>query len=162
MTIMTKKGDGGKTNVNGGVVDKDSKGIEVMGNIDELMAVLGIVMDKVTVKTGKEIGEVNRNLYLLMGEISGYGKKCGDWDKKTEELEKEIEKIEKKVGDVGRFLEVGGELEVWLNWARTVCRRVERRLVKYYKVDQGFDENILKYINRLSDYIFIKAIKQKR
>lgn len=154
--VTTKRGDNRKTRIKGVLVDKDSELVEVMGSIDELMAVLGIVMmEKTSVVLGKKIEIVNKNLYRIMGELSGYGAKVVGLQGEVRKMEKEIEDLEKKMGGVNKFLKAGGELEVWLNWARTVCRRTERRLVKYIKVHKGTDLNILEYINRLSDYLFI-------
>lgn len=165
MFVVTKKGDRGMTDVKGGRVGKDSELIEVMGNLDELLAVLGIVMtEKTELEKSKIIEAINRDLYMMMGQLSGFGKKI-NWKERIDKMENDISKIDREKDEVKEFLRVGSELDVWLNWARTVCRRCERRLVKYNKGGQEVDLSILKYINRLSDYLFMLArrpIKKER
>lgn len=152
MSIITKKGDGGKTEVRGKVVDKDSDLIEVLGSIDELIAVIGLGKNKTLINKTDD-------LYTLMGYLAGYRGKKVDWKEKVVNLEEEIDKKEKKILKIDRFMKTE-EMEPWINLARVVCRRTERRLVKYIKVDKKADLNILKYINRLSDYFFICSIKK--
>ena len=80
--------------------------------------------------------------------------------RKMNEKVMEIYKKEKKMKLVNRFLKPGDDLDVWLNWARTVCRRAERRMVSLNKVEKN-DKNILIFINRLSDYLFILSRRLK-
>ena len=161
MTITTKIGDGGKSLYMGKMIDKDSLEMEAMGTLDELMAVLGIVMMRNDNKIGDKIEKINQDLYLIMGMLSGYGNKEIDLEEKIKYMEDEIERMEKEKGTVGEFLEAGKQLDTRLNWARTVCRRAERRLVALNKIQQ-IDENILIYINRLSDYLFMIARREEK
>ena len=148
MAITTKKGDEGESHFLGKVVDKDSLLLEAVGSIDELQAIFELI--------GVEEKLVN-DLTEIMGLLV-----CGqdiNVIEKVEFLEKEIGKEEKKMPKVTKFLKFKTKKAKELNWARTVCRRVERRVVSL-KREQEIDKNILPYFNRLSDYLFLKSIEQ--
>ena len=128
MTITTKTGDGGWTSFGGKRVKKNSQEIEMIGDLDELQAVLLMVNLK---KIARDIGRI----------MSG---------KKTEvNLDKEITKVEKRVKPMNKFVIFSNKRAIYLNWARTVTRRVERRL-------NGV------YLNRLSDYLYLLALKEEQ
>lgn len=143
--ITTKKGDKGKSHCLGKVVNKDSPLLEVIGSIDELQAILEVI-------GGEE--KVVDDLNQLMGLIS-----CGseiEVIKKVSYLEEKIDKLEKKLSAMVKFLRFKGEKSTKMNLARTVCRRVERRVVTLDRVEE-LDGEILQYFNRLSDYLFLRA-----
>lgn len=146
MSVTTKTGDSGKSLFAGKRVSKDSVEMEALGVLDELSAILQIV----------NLKDIVEDLRGIMG-ILGNGTRYKKLELRTKILEKEIEEIEKKLPRQERFLSFEKEGATYLNWARTVCRRAERFLVKYSKKHQNLDPNILIYINRLSDYLFIKA-----
>jgi len=143
--ITTKKGDQGQSHFLGKVIDKDSPLLEVIGSIDELQASLEFIEGEERI-----IGDLNQ----LMGVIS-----CGSEVNVLEKvsfLEKEIEEVESGLGEMTKFLRFKGEKSLRLNLARTICRRVERRVVSLDKVEK-LDREILQYFNRLSDYLFLRA-----
>lgn len=142
MTITTKTGDDGKSRWLGKVVDKDSPLLEAVGALDELQAVVN----------DEKIAE---DLYQIMGEIA-YGAEKLDFGGRILAMEKEIEKLESELPRVNKFLIFKKEEAKNLNWQRAVCRRAERRLVSLSK-SQQIDPNILIYINRLSDVIYLLA-----
>ena len=143
--ITTKTGDQGKTTCGNQRVDKDDLLVETVGEIDELESVLELVnMDE----------EVLSDLRLLMGEL-GNDSRYKILDSRIEQLEKEIER--EKI-NLEKFLNFKTEKAKELNWTRTVCRRVERRLVSLNK-ERKIRNEILIYFNRLSDYLFIKAVR---
>lgn len=145
MSVVTKTGDKGKTGVYGKRLPKDDELIELIGEFDELSAVIGVAKLE-------KIGEkINKDLYWIMGYLSGFNKAI-DLTKDIEMMEIDIKRMEKPID---KFLTPGEGMDIMINWARAVCRRVERRLVKYNKTDQNLDHNILIYVNRLSDYLFI-------
>jgi len=156
MTITTKKGDKGRSYWGGRVVDKDSKLLETVGSVDELMAVVGVAMVHLKDKE-KKLRMINSVLFSISGYLAGFGGKV-DLKEKIKMMEEEIEKVEKKQGLVEKFLEVGEGLELWLNWTRTVARRAERRVVSLSK-KRKLDKDMLVYFNRLSDYLFTLARK---
>ena len=143
--ITTKTGDQGKTTCGNQRVDKDDILVETVGEMDELESVLELVnMDE----------EVLSDLRLLMGEL-GNDSRYKILDSRIEQLEKEIER--EKI-NLEKFLNFKTEKAKELNWTRTVCRRVERRLVSLNK-ERKIRNEILIYFNRLSDYLFIKAVR---
>lgn len=141
MTIVTKTGDDGKSRFLGKVVDKDGDLLEAVGTIDELQALI-------------EDEEIQRDLYGIMGELA-YGQ-IYNLKFKISNLEEEITKIERELKPISDFLIFKNQKARKINFARTVCRRAERRLVTLSR-SQQIDPNILIYINRLSDYLFMLA-----
>jgi len=143
--ITTKIGDQGKTTCGNVRVDKDDLLVEAIGEIDELESVLEMVGED------EKILDDLRKIMGMLGNDSRYK----NLDSRIKQLEKEI-----KNEDINleRFLNFKTKKARELNWARTVARRVERRLVSLNKRDK-IDKKILIYFNRLSDYLFIKAVK---
>jgi cob(I)alamin adenosyltransferase len=138
--ITTKTGDKGQTTCGNQRVDKDDLLVEAVGSIDELQSILELIGAK------KKIVD---DLSGIMGELGG-GVKF-----KIDRL-----KIDKDF-NLNKFLKFKSKKALKLNWARAVCRRVERRVVSLSK-NQKVDENILKYFNRLSDYLFLEAVKEEK
>jgi cob(I)alamin adenosyltransferase len=144
--ITTKTGDQGKTTCGNQRVDKDDLLVETIGEIDELESVLELVNidEKILSDMRGIMGELgNDSRYKVLGS-------------RTEQLEKEIE--DEKI-NLEKFLNFKTQKAKEINWARTICRRVERGLVSLNKERKIRDE-ILIYFNRLSDYLFIKAVKE--
>lgn len=152
MTIVTKTGDDGKSRFLNRAEDKDRPLLEAIGAIDELMAVIGIVSFQVPV-VAKITDKINKELYYLSGYLVGYNQKI-DFGESVKLLEQDIKKMEEEMPRLKEFLTPGEQLNIWFNWARVVCRRTERRIVALNKV-QPLEKNILKFINRLSDYLFM-------
>jgi len=143
--ITTKTGDQGKTTCGNQRVDKDDLLVEVVGEMDELESVLELVnIDE----------KILNDLRGIMGEL-GSGLESEKLELRVRELETEIEN--EKI-NLEKFLNFKNQKAKELNWARTVCRRVERRLVSLNK-ERKIRSEILKYFNRLSDYLFMKAVK---
>ena len=133
--ITTKLGDDGKSRFSGKIVDKDSDLLEAVGTLDELQAIV-------------EDEDIQKDLSDIMAAIM--------FDKKVLEFKKQIVDLKKEFGSLNKFLIFKKPEARRLNWVRTVCRRAERRLVTLSR-SQQIDPNILIYINRLSDYLFMKA-----
>jgi len=135
--ITTKTGDKGQTTCGNQRVDKDDLLVEAVGSIDELQSILELI--------GAEKKIVD-DLSGIMGELGG----GVNFKINYLGIDKDF--------NLNKFLKFKSKKALKLNWARAVCRRVERRVVSLSK-NQKVDENILKYFNRLSDYLFIKAVK---
>jgi ATP:cob(I)alamin adenosyltransferase len=153
MSVVTTIGDGGETYIRGKLVPKCDELIEALGQIDELQAILQIVYDKCNnAETRGILMEITNDLWAIMGHL-GTGKQSINLDQKIGKMESQIKKLEEELGEIKEFLVFEEEESVYLNWARTVVRRVERRVVGLSQKSE-VDKNILIWFNRLSDYLF--------
>ena len=164
MKIYTKKGDKGETQLLGGtMVSKDHERLESYGTIDELNAFIGSIYDEEINNTHKStLFNIQNQLFKLGSIISFDGEKDKIQleninQKNIELLEYEIDKIDKKLPKLMSFiLPSGHPIASKCHIARTVCRRAERKLVALSKTTE-IDNLHLKYLNRLSDYLFMLA-----
>ena len=158
--VTTKTGDKGTTRLGTNeLVSKSSLEIHVLGDLDELSSVLGLV--KVACSTEElqtRIENIQNDLFNLGGEVS-LGN-SGDELLKVERiefLEKEIESINEKLPPLKEFLLPGeNELSSKIHHARSVCRRAERSLVALME-KKSYRHIWIQYLNRLSDYLFVLA-----
>ncbi len=134
--ISTKTGDKGWTGFGGKRVRKDSPIIEALGALDEAQAVLG----------GLGLEEIQGDLYQIMA-LKFNKKRILDLESKIKILEGELEPVDK-------FIIFQKTEAVYLNWVRTIIRRAERKVMVWKN-----NKDILVYLNRLSDFIYLKARK---
>ena len=146
MAIYTKTGDKGKTGTfSGKRISKSSKLINAIGAIDELNSYLG---------TLGHLVEIQRNLFTINAILTGA--KLNFPLDATKKLEGEIDKWEGTLPVLQNFIIYGGSKKAsQIFYARALCRRAERALVSLKIPDSGFQ--ILVYMNRLSDYLFMIA-----
>ncbi|MCL5969875.1 MAG: cob(I)yrinic acid a,c-diamide adenosyltransferase [Patescibacteria group bacterium] len=169
MKIYTRKGDKGFTTLaTGKKISKAHLRIEAEGTIDELNSAIGYgitIIQKSKVKsqnyTQKIIEDligIQKDLFVIGTSISNPSKdSVKHLDKRIRELEQEIDALSKKVPNLRNFiLPGGGELGAFLHFSRTIARRMERKIVSLSQKEK-VDEDILKYVNRLSDYLFTLA-----
>lgn len=157
--ITTKKGDKGKSYWLDKIVDKDDLVLEVIGGLDELQAVLGVARAEIMdFELNRKTLKVQKDLVVVAGILAGYPNKLAS---RVDRLEKEITEWEKVLPPFKEFI-VPGEYNVsaLINWARTVCRRVERSIVALSKT-RAVKPKVLVYLNRLSDYLFLMAQKSE-
>ncbi len=158
ISITTKTGDAGQSGlISGERLPKDELVFEVIGTLDELNSWLGLVVAKMPLKNQRRvlIG-AQRQLFIISGVIAGSTQvKFQAAHLKT--LETQTDALHRQLSDDWHTKFVypggtvlGGELDI----ARTVCRRAERRLVNYRR-QVNFPAAILKYLNRLSDYLYM-------
>ena len=164
MKIYTKKGDEGNTQLLGGsMVKKNHIKLECYGTIDELNAFIGNIYDQKISEFHKEILlKIQNQLFNLGSCIAFDGKKesiklPNVTENNIEMLEKAIDKMDASLPILKNFILPSGLSTVSkCHIARTICRRAERNLVAL-----GEEEKInplhLKYLNRLSDYLFVLA-----
>lgn len=159
--IYTKVGDQGYTKqVTGKMVPKYDLQIEALGDIDELDSYLGVVIANLSDQCQELLNplqERQRDLYELESDI--VVKRHEEITAATVEfLEQQIDELNQKVPKTTHFILPGGSITAThLHYARTVARRAERAMAKLNDEQQELAPACLKYINRLSDYLFILA-----
>ncbi len=163
MSIYTKKGDKGKTSLGSGVKKwKDDVRVDTYGTVDELNSLLGVVSSELNAK--KAPGRYLNNIILKIQDdlfsIGSYlsnpanSKLISHLSNNTLEFEKEIDGMTKILPELSNFiLPGGGKAGALLQFARAVSRRCERKLVTLSK-EEKINEDVLQYINRLSDLFF--------
>lgn len=162
MKIYTKKGDSGNTSLIGGKrVPKNDIQIEAYGTVDELNAWVGLIRDQAIPEAQiKELLEVQDRLFtigsLLALSPEGSKMKLPELNEADiSNLEDQIDRMNEVLPPMTSFVLPGGNSIVsQTHIARCVCRRAERLVVALGQINGGY-ELILKYLNRLSDYIFV-------
>ena len=173
MKIYTKTGDNGTTALFGGTrVKKYNLRIESYGTVDELNSYIGLIKDQeISDNIKKTLLKIQNELFTLGAmlatplekEILKNGKERLDIPKINEKsilfLEKDIDFMEHDLSQMTHFILPGGHQSVsFCHIARCVCRRAERLSVELNE-EENINNDILKYLNRLSDYLFVLARK---
>ena len=162
MAIYTKTGDKGTTKVfdkrTGELVgiSKDSCHIKTIGAIDELNSFLGIVNSHYdNMNYHSDIEKIQGNLFTINSILAGSKLKFSKSE--TTKLEKQIDEWEGGLPVQMNFIYYGGsQVSSLLFYARALCRKAERSLVGF-STKYTVPSEIQKYINRLSDYLFMMA-----
>ncbi len=168
MKIYTKTGDGGSTGLFGGArVAKDHVHVEAYGDVDELNSFVGMFrahLDGVGVfiELDTLMAKVQRELFDLGAELAtAEGKSPANMPRVEEteivHLEEAIDRFESLLSPLQTFVLPGGSsAAATAHLARTVCRRAERRVVSLAAETEVRGE-LLRYLNRLSDLLFVIA-----
>jgi cob(I)alamin adenosyltransferase len=166
MKIYTKKGDSGNTGLIGGTrVPKSSLRIEAYGTIDELNSWIGVMRDQeIDAEFKPQLIEIQDRLFTIGSSLASDPEKSNM--KIPDLLESDIEQLEKWMDDMDSllpemrfFVLPGGNQSVsFCHVARCVCRRAERIIVDLH-AHEFVAEIVMKYINRLSDYLFVLSRK---
>lgn len=173
MKIYTKTGDKGTTSLFGGSrVPKHHIRIDTYGTVDELNANIGMIRSQgISPADKKMLIEIQTNLFTMGSELATDPKKAKlrsgkerltipkIEEKHIESLEKSIDEMNENLPSLTRFILPGGHPAVAsCHISRCVCRRAERLATALFEAEP-FDENLLKYLNRLSDHLFVLARK---
>ncbi|MEO5776443.1 MAG: cob(I)yrinic acid a,c-diamide adenosyltransferase [Flavobacterium sp.] len=173
MKVYTKTGDKGTTALFGGTrVPKDHDRIESYGTVDELNSYIGLIRDQEMKQHYKDILiEIQDRLFTVGAilatppekEVLKNGEKrlqnLGIVESDIELLEKEIDAMEDSLPQMTHFVLPGGHTTVsYCHIARCVCRRAER-LAVHLSHNEPVADIAIKYLNRLSDYLFVLARK---
>lgn len=163
MKIYTKTGDKGTTSLIGGTkVLKSHERIEAYGTVDELNSYIGLCRDLIDDKNIKSLlQEIQDRLFTVGSSLA-----C-DPEKETKLkipdiketdvhlLEAEMDKMDEQLEALQQFILPGGHPTVsHIHIARCICRRTERLVVNLLLNGEEHENLIIKYINRLSDYLF--------
>lgn len=169
MKIYTKKGDTGETSLIGGTrVAKHHIRVEAYGTTDELNVCIGLIADqKIETHYKNILGEIQDRLFTIGAELASdperSNMKVPDLhEADIELLEGEIDRMEEKLEPLKNFILPGGHTTVsFCHLARVVCRRAER-IVSHLNENEPVPPLIIKYLNRLSDYLFVLSRQLSR
>lgn len=154
--IVTRTGDAGSTGLaDGSRVAKDSARIHAIGDIDELNSSLGVVLaEPVPALVADVLTAVQHDLFDLGGELSIPGH-AAITERHVARIEAAVESFNAGLGPLKEFILPGGARAAALaHVARTVCRRAERTVVHLAQT-QDVSEPSRRYLNRLSDLLFV-------
>jgi len=168
--IYTKTGDKGETALYGGTrVSKASERVEAYGTIDELNSFIGVAKSFIEdEKCVQQLAEIQYQLFTLGSEASTPLDKMYLANGKARlpeviqeenitHLEEWMDRMDENLEPLKFFiLPGGGKAATFLHVARTVCRRAERQMVLLNEKEEIRPE-LVKYLNRLSDYLFVMA-----
>ena len=164
MKIYTKRGDAGNTSLIGEkVLPKSHLRIEAIGSVDELNAHIGVIRDQaVNNKRQELLHPIQENLFVIGSLLAATGDKkpefLPDFDEQgVGQLEEEIDAMEQALEPMRFFILPGGHPDVSAcHVARCVCRRSERAVVRLHE-SEGVKAELIVYLNRLSDFLFVLA-----
>ena len=162
MSIVTKGGDKGSTGLVGGVrVSKATLRVEAYGAVDELNSQIGLARAMCgDAAVGELLKDVQRELFAVGGELATPAPRPGQAPAVTvamvERLTAEVRRVEAIEGVLGDWA-IPGEhaASAALDVARAVCRRAERRVVQLSESGEEVGADLLAYLNRLSDLLWI-------
>jgi cob(I)alamin adenosyltransferase len=164
MRIYTRTGDGGKTSIIGGRVDKDDTRVEAYGTVDEVNCFVGQAIVELDPQIFEDVladlEKIQHELFDCGGDLANVTEK---WENKLQEesityLESRIDEFTDESPELERFILPGGtKPAASIHIARTITRRAERLVVKLAKTDLKTPPIAQKYLNRLSDYFFALA-----
>ena len=164
--IYTKTGDKGQTSLLGGTrVSKNHIRIDAYGTVDELNSYIGLVRDqKIDERSKNILIEIQDRLFTIGSSLASDPEKSKMKipDLKAEDiilLEKEIDALNEILPEMKSFVLPGGHTTVsYCHIARCVCRRAERKIISLSE-NSFVHELVVKYLNRLSDYLFVLSRK---
>jgi cob(I)alamin adenosyltransferase len=162
--IYTKSGDGGETTLGDGArVSKCTSRVAAYGDVDELNAVLGLICgladnDATLIRSiQNELFDVGADLCVPLAADDSADKVLRISPQQTERLEREIDIRNERLQPLRSFVLPGGTpASGSLHFARTVCRRAERGVVALMQTEP-VNPNVVVYLNRLSDLLFVMA-----
>jgi cob(I)alamin adenosyltransferase len=166
LKIYTRTGDGGETGLGDGArVGKDTLRVECYGEVDELNACLGIVRGQhEDASLDTLLAQIQKDLFAVGAQLADPGVRVADRKPKAaltpehvKKLEEAIDARQERLPPLKAFILPGGSpAAARLHFARTVCRRAERRVVALAR-REDVDPLVVPYLNRLSDLLFVLA-----
>lgn len=167
MKIYTKSGDKGQTSLLGGLrVSKNHARINAYGTVDELNAFLGLTSDlEINNERIAFLRLIQFRLFTIGSSLAAPPDKSKVFKPDLEEndilsLEQEIDRMNESLPPMKNFIIPGGhQLVSNTHISRTVCRRAERLVIKLTE-NEKVEEIVIRYLNRLSDYLFVLARMQ--
>lgn len=167
--IYTRAGDKGKTGLlSGERIDKDDPRVEAYGTVDELITALGVAKVYASTDIAQYIHSIQQTLFYVNSELALNPESASPDDPIVAnlrrvscddviELEKIADELAEKLPYLKNFVIPGGtKAAAFLHLSRTICRRAERRVVAFSK-EVEISEEVIQYLNRLSDLLFVFA-----
>jgi len=167
MKIYTKTGDLGETSLYGGKrIEKSNIRIDAYGSVDELNSFIGLLRDQeILEEDRKDLTDIQYQLFNIGSLLATPSEDAEKLklpkikSKYINWLENKIDELNEELPPMKHFILPGGHTTVsYCHVCRTICRRVERLVVKLNMLT-ALDPNILIFLNRLSDYLFVLARK---
>lgn len=165
MKIYTRTGDKGQTGLLGGTrVAKDSLRIEAYGTVDELNSHIGLLRDQADGSLDEELIPIQEILFTLGSRLaSGTEEQAEKFkvpaviEEHVATLEHAMDQMESELPEMRNFILPGGDrASSQAHVCRTVCRRAERMVVRL-AAEEAVPEILVRYLNRLSDHLFVLA-----
>jgi cob(I)alamin adenosyltransferase len=165
MPIYTRTGDDGTTALYGGRrVLKCEELVDVYGSIDELNSWIGFIHSSVNDDSVKDfLISLQKDLFCIGSTLAGWNGDLSPLRARVSEIENRIDVMEKTLPPLANFILPGGcRSASMVHIARSICRRVERQMVKMaqgktFPVNEKDKTIIFEYLNRLSDLFFVLA-----
>ena len=159
--IYTRTGDGGETSlVDGRRVAKSSRRPAAFGEVDEVNSVIGLARLHCDGDADEMLGRIQNDLFDLGADLATPETDkpaLRITDEQVSRLESEIDRLNESLKPLNSFILPGGsEASAWLHLGRTVVRRAERRMTEL-AAEEVVNEPAMRYINRLSDHLFVLA-----
>ncbi len=164
--IYTKSGDAGETGLgDGSRVPKDDARIAAIGDVDELNATLGLLLANardypeatLILHIQNDLFDLGADLCVPPAKNEETGKSLRMTPGQVDQLERAIDRINDRLSPLNSFVLPGGSVAAaWCHLARTVCRRAERSVVTLAR-KATINPDVTKYLNRLSDLLFVLA-----
>ena len=161
MSIATKTGDDGSTGMMfNRRVPKTHSQVEAYGSVDELNAALGLALSLIGgahAEAEAMLLRIQADLFELGAELADPAGRPRTQAARVAELEAEIDRLTERLAPLKNFILPGGSPKAAaLHLARTICRRAERSVVALAR-EAAVSPAIVKYLNRLSDLLFVLA-----
>lgn len=166
MSIATKRGDGGQTSLAGGIrVAKSHPRVEAYGTVDELNSALGLARALCPDEgLRSQIRAIQQELFRVGSALATPA------ESRKPQVPISAEMVEQLTRQVQEIEQIEGILLDWsipgehpvaaaFDLARTICRRAEREIVRLRETGEPVEDNILAYVNRLSDFLWLAARK---
>ena len=167
MKIYTKTGDTGTTAlVSGRRISKGALKIESYGTVDELNSWMGLIRDQPVNETRRDLlKEIQDRLFTIGADLASEPEEVRKkpvpslYEEDITLLEKEMDNMDADLPPLRAFVLPGGHQSVsYAHLGRTVCRRAERLVIRLAE-EEEVNLLIIKYLNRLSDYLFVLSRK---
>lgn len=159
MSIATKRGDKGNTSLlSGERIKKSDPQVEAYGAVDELNSYLGLIRSKIKYSDFEEIiYKIQKDLFVAAAELASLSKKPKEKITETQltYIEDKLNSYQNKFSLKGFTIPGDSEMGSLFDVSRTICRKVERRMIAAESEDLIYSKTLKSYINRLSDLLYI-------